>query len=67
MSVDGVVNFIKYSGRSYVDVGQLIDGIENGTIKKVKFPDGRVYDVSKVVLVSRGPQNHPAKTDDIGV
>lgn len=65
MSVDGVVNFIKYSGRSYADIGELIDGIENGAIKRIKFPDGREYDVSKVVLVSKDTQHHQEKPDDI--
>lgn len=67
MSGDGVVNFIQHSGRSYADVEQLIDGIENGTIKRIKFPDGREYDVSKVVLVSKDAQHHQAKPDDIAV
>ena len=64
---DGVVNFIQCSGRSYADVEQLIDGIENGTIKRVKFPDGREYDVSKVVLVSKDAQYHQATPDGITV
>ncbi len=53
------VNFRYFSGRSYVDVEQLFDGIENGIIKSLTFPDGRVYDVSKVVLVSKDSQNYP--------
>ena len=64
MSEVGVVEFIHYSGRSYADIRQLFDGIENGTIKSVKFPNGKEYDVSKVVLVSEDAQNHQAKPDD---
>ncbi len=59
------VHCIQYSGRTHVDVEQLFDGIENGIIKTVRFPDGREYDVSKVVLISKDTQSCPALQDDI--
>ncbi len=52
------VDYMHYKDDSiYANMYKLFEGIENGLIKFVQFPDGRKYDVSKVVRVADAKQS----------
>ncbi len=52
------VDYMHHKDAIYANMYELFEGIEDGTIKFVQFPDGRKYDVSKVVRVADAKQSN---------